>query len=116
MNTNTYKSLLNELDTGKKAVVVTVLNKCNIESKTNQNKFLLTDENLSTNSNIYNFNDIVYEKSKYALETGSLQYVKISEDEAYLIEPYVPEPRLIIFGGGHIAKPYLNLELKQGFQ
>lgn len=115
MNIDTYKSLLSELDTGKKAVVVTVLNKCNIESKVNQNKFLLTDENLSANSNIYNFNGIVFEKSKYALETGSLQYVKISEDEAYLIEPYVPEPRLIIFGGGHIAKPLAEFGTKAGF-
>jgi Xanthine and CO dehydrogenases maturation factor, XdhC/CoxF family len=115
MNVNTYESLLNELDAGKKAVVITLLNNSESESKINQNKFLLTEEDLNADKYIYNFNDIVYQKSKYALETGNLQFIKVSEEVTYLIEPYIPEPKLIILGGGHIAKPLAEFGTKAGF-
>lgn len=32
-----------------------------------------------------------------------------------IVEPYFHEPRLIIFGGGHIAKPLVEFGAKAGF-
>lgn len=111
MNSNIYTSLLNELDRGKKAVVITELKK----SIANENKYLITEDSLNSCNSIKNFNAAVKEKSQYALDNGILQLVKISEEETYLIEPYIPEPKLIIFGGGHIAKPLVEFGAKAGF-
>ena len=111
MNVITYKNLLLELDKGNTCVIITKLNN-NIAS---QNKLLYTDGNLSKFNCKSDLDKLLYQKSKYALETGNLQFVKESDDETYLIEPYFPEPRLIILGGGHIAKPLAEFASKTGF-
>jgi len=112
MNVDTYKNLLDEVDAGKNAVIITILSTKNRENKL-QNKNLYTEENL--NAHIYDLDDLLYQKAKYSLETGILQFVETSENEKYLIEPYFPEPRLIILGGGHIAKPLAEFASKAGF-
>jgi xanthine dehydrogenase accessory factor len=113
MNVDTYKTLLGEVDAGKNAVMITLLGSKNCESKSVQNKTLFTEENL--NAHIYELDNLLYQKAKYSIETGILQYVEISDNENYLIEPYFPEPRLIILGGGHIAKPLAEFASKSGF-
>lgn len=115
MNVNIYKSLLEELDAGKKAVMITVMDSRESKGKPFQNKVVFTKESLLTYNSTSDFHEIVYEKAKYALETGTLQFVKVSEKEEYLIEPYFPEPRLIILGGGHIAKPLVEFGARAGF-
>jgi xanthine dehydrogenase accessory factor len=112
MNVDTYKNLLDEVDAGKNAVIITILSTKNCENNL-QNKNLYTEENL--NAHIYDLDDLLYQKAKYSLETGILQFVETSENEKYLIEPYFPEPRLIILGGGHIAKPLAEFASKAGF-
>lgn len=113
MNADTYKNLLAEVDAGKRAVVVTIMNKN--EGKSSQKKFLLTEGNLGSYNFTSGFDEMVCEKARYALETGNLQFIKASENEAFLIEPYFPEPRLIILGGGHIAKPLAEFGTRAGF-
>lgn len=112
MNVDTYKHLLDEVDAGKNAVMITKL--CNQNHENNvQNKTLYTEEEL--NAHIYELDALLYQKAKCSLETGILQFVETSENEKYLIEPYFPEPRLIILGGGHIAKPLAEFASKAGF-
>lgn len=113
MNVDIYKSLLSEVDAGKRAVVVTRLN--NNETKSSQEKVLFTEESLCEHNCMLEFDENVYTKAKYALETGNLQFTKSSENEALLIEPYFPEPKLIVLGGGHIAKPLAEFGAKAGF-
>lgn len=115
MNKNVYKKLLDELNYGKKAIIVTLLDSSECEGTTFNKKILITEENLLTDNRIPYFNQVVYDKSKYALETGTLQVIKASEHETYLIEPYFPQPRLIVFGGGHIAKPLVEFGSKAGY-
>lgn len=115
MNVNTYKNLLDAVDAGKKAVIVTRMDDGDCKSKFSYNKTLLTEDNFSDDNYIHNFDEIVYQKAKDSLETGTLQLVKVSEKETYLIEPYFPEPRLIILGGGHIAKPLVEFGARAGF-
>lgn len=115
MNIDTYKDLLKVVDTGKKAVMVTRLSNKVSDTETVQNKFLITEESFNTDKYSYDLEDMVYEKSKYALDTGILQFVKGSEEVSYLIEPYFPEPKLIILGGGHIAKPLVEFASRAGF-
>lgn len=116
MNVNVYEQLLNEVDSGKRAVMVTKFDQGDSESKFFYNKILLTEDNLLTDNCKYDLDENVYENAKEALESGNLQVVKgSSEKETYLIEPYFPEPRLIVLGGGHIAKPLVEFGARAGF-
>lgn len=115
MKINLYKNLLQEVNAGKIAVVVTTLDSSNCNTGSSQNKILFTQESLLNYSKTSDFDEIIYEKSKYALETGNLQFIKVSEEKTYLIEPYFPEPNLIVLGGGHIAKPLVEFGAKAGF-
>lgn len=115
MDVNTYKSLFDEVDAGKKAVVVTKLNNSDCNCKPLGSKIVFTEESLSTYCSSVDFDETIYQKIKYALESGNLQFVTVSDKEAYLIEPYFPEPRLIVFGGGHIARPLVEFGAKAGF-
>lgn len=114
MNSISYETLLHQLNAGKRAVMVTIVNDENSESTTFSKKILLTEEDLKSSNNNYNFDSTFYEKVKYALESGNLQF-ESSGKEIYLIEPYFPEPKLIILGGGHIAKPLVEFGAKVGF-
>lgn len=107
MSINTYKDLLDGMDAGKRVVMVTALD--------NKDKFLFTEESLNTHNCIFNFDEMVYEKAKLALETGNLQFFKAHDKKTYLIEPYFPEPHLIVLGGGHIARPLVEFGAKVGF-
>lgn len=115
MNKNVYKSLLHETNNGKKSVIVTKLCSRDYESISSRNKTIFTEESLYNENCKNSLNEIVNKMARYALETGNLQYVKVSEEEAYLIEPCFPEPHLIILGGGHIAKPLAEFGSKAGF-
>lgn len=55
------------------------------------------------------------EEGKVCLENGSLKLMKGSEEEFTLIEPFFPEERLIIFGGGHISQPLVKFGAEIGF-
>jgi len=115
MNIDTYKNLLTEVGAGNNAVMITQLNNKSGENKPSQNKTLFTEESLFANNPLSDLDELLYQNAKYAIQTGILQFVKTSENEDYLIEPYFPEPRLIILGGGHIAKPLAEFGSKAGF-
>lgn len=115
MNENLYRNLREELSAGRKAVVITPLNNNDFQTKTPSKKILFTEEMLRTHNHIYDFSQLVYEKSKYTLDTGTLQVITDSGNEPYLIEPYFPQPRLIVLGGGHIAKPLVEFGSKAGY-
>ncbi|WP_066629601.1 XdhC/CoxI family protein [Clostridium magnum] len=111
---NIYKKLLEELELGNKAVMITVMDDKECGEKNCNRKILYTEDNIA-NSCISDLNKVVYEKAKQSLETGNLEFVQVNETESYLIEPYFPEPRLIVFGGGHIAKPLVEFGARAGF-
>jgi len=115
MNVDSYKNLLDEVAAGNNAVMITILDNKNCDHKPCQNKTLFTEESLNAYKPISDLNEVLYKKAKYALETGNLEFIKAAENESYLIEPYFPEPRLIILGGGHIAKPLAEFGSKAGF-
>ncbi|MCT8976659.1 XdhC family protein [Clostridium sp. CX1] len=114
METNVYKDLLEKINSGKRAVMVTILDSSNYNVGSSQNKMLFTQESLLEYKKAYNFDETIYEKASYALETGTLQ-LETSEEKTYLIEPYFPEPNLIVLGGGHIAKPLAEFGARAGF-
>jgi xanthine dehydrogenase accessory factor len=115
MNSSVYRSLKSELDKGKKAVVVTLMNHGDSGSESSHQKMILTEERLHTSDAIHGLDETFVNKGKVALETGNIQYFQSSDGASVLIEPYFPEPHLIVLGGGHIAKPLVEFGAKVGF-
>ncbi|KAF0092632.1 MAG: xanthine dehydrogenase accessory factor [Fusobacteria bacterium] len=90
-----YKRLILELESGRKAVIVTRL----VDFF---KKELVLEEDFDTNEIVVG-SDV--------LESGNPMMV----EEKYLLEPYFPAPKLVIFGGGHIAKPLSLYASRAGF-
>ncbi len=115
MSADIYRSLKSELDKGKKAVVVTFMNDGDSGRGSFHHKIILTEEQLHTSNTIHCLDETAVDKAKLALKTGNLQYFQSSKGASSLIEPYFPEPHLIVLGGGHIAKPLVEFGSKVGF-
>lgn len=113
-NLNVYGNLLNTLDNGKKAVTITRLSCENGEKNILRNVTVLSKEDLDLHNNT-NFKDDLYIKAQYALESGNIQFIEGQNKETVIVEPYFPEPKLIVLGGGHIAKPLVEFAAKVGF-
>lgn len=115
MSSGVYLSLKRELDKGKRAVMVTLINECDESGGSSSDKMLLTEEQLGNSDDIPKMDPATVSKAKAALETGKLQYFQVSKAVSILAEPYFPRPRLIVLGGGQIAKPITEFGLKVGF-
>lgn len=115
MNNQLYKNMMEELNAGKKAVVVTELENQHKKMQDLPKKILLTDENLPEEKFLHNLEETVCQKVEDALESGNLQFYEGLDGKKYLLEPYFPEPHLIVFGGGHIAKPLVEFGARLGF-
>lgn len=115
MNSDIYRSLKSELDRGKKAVVVTLLNDGDRGGDSAPKKVFITEEQLRSSNTIHNLDETIVYKAQFALETGNLQNYRTANGVSVFIEPYFPESRLIVLGGGHIAKPLAEFGSKVGF-
>ena len=115
MNSDVYRSLQRELENGKKAVVITVIDEREGKRESLHNKTILTEEQLDIPNALHNLDTKTDNKARFALKTGILQYFKTSNNVSVLIEPYFPKPHLIVLGGGNIAKPLVEFGSKVGF-
>ncbi|MFA5523539.1 MAG: XdhC/CoxI family protein [Tissierellales bacterium] len=109
-----YENLSDELSSGKEAVMLTFMKPTNKKKGSIINKIVLAKGSLELNPLFNDMNEELRKRILLSFETGSLQFVS-SEEETALIEPYFSKPRLIILGGGHIAKPLAELGAKIGF-
>jgi xanthine dehydrogenase accessory factor len=109
---NVYENLLEELNNGKKTVIITKTGQGKSERYCLTEKALLDGENVLPGSLGYS----LLEKAKEALETGSLNVLYSQEPGFTQVEPYFPEPKLIVLGGGHIALPLVEFAAKSGFK
>jgi xanthine dehydrogenase accessory factor len=110
---NIYKSLINKIHAGNQCVMVTYLDLHSDRTGSISDKFLLTNEEVDNKS--FSLPEEVYEKIHLALDTGKLQFFSIEQNKTILIEPFISNPRLIIFGGGHIARPLSEFASRVGF-
>jgi len=115
MSAKVYKNLITELNEGRKAVVLTTMKRLRCGNTLFADKALFTEESLFAPDYKHNLDEAIYRDMRNALSTGNLQFSEGPDRKTYLIEPYFPEPRLIIFGGGHIAKPLAEFGAKVGF-
>lgn len=102
MNNEIYKNLIMELEGGRKAVVISRL--------TADGSIKCFDKELVLEEGFEN-NQLIMEGR--VLDTGN---PFLSKDEGYLLEPFFPSPKLVIFGGGHIARPLSLYASKAGFE
>jgi xanthine dehydrogenase accessory factor len=108
-----YKTLLKKINQGNKCAVLTYLDLNTPRSGSISDKILLTNRDID--NKVFPFNDNINEHICVSLDTGRLQMIHTEEKKALLIEPFIPKPRLIVFGGGHIAKPLSEFAARVGF-
>ena len=108
-----YKILLGKVNDGSKCVMLTYLDLNNRVSGSISNKIVLTEEDIQKKS--YTLNDDIYEKIFLSFDTGKPQMVTTEENKSILVEPFLPKPRLVIFGGGHVSKPLSEFASRVGF-
>ena len=103
MQRECYREIWDALNMGKRSVLVTA-----IEDQTVQKRVFCADTPEGEASPYAAL-------AKAAFEKSELQYQKLGNDGAAFAEPFVPEPRLIVLGGGHIALPLVEFGAKCGF-
>lgn len=108
-----YNELLNSLNNGDKCVLTTYLCSNNDGLGIIEDKFFLTEEDINKKSKT--LDDGIYEKINDSLLNGKIEMITIDNNKSILIEPFFPKPRLVVFGGGHIAKPLVEFASKVGF-
>ncbi|MEF9952824.1 MAG: XdhC/CoxI family protein [Clostridium sp.] len=107
-----YNTLQETINNGYECVLITYLNKTNNNGGSIINKYLVKSCNIAENIN--NLDNLVIDASYQAVNTGKIQTLEINEN-IIIIEPFAPSPRLIVFGGGHIAKPLCEFASRVGF-
>lgn len=108
-----YKALLDNLNQSRQCAMLTHFYLHDERKGTIMNKMLLTKDDIKSRS--FNLPDEIYKKIDFCLNSGMLTSIKVEQDEVILIEPFKPKPRLVVFGGGHIAKPLSEFSNKVGF-
>lgn len=109
---NIYENLFKELNNGKQSALLTFMKPTSSKKGVIEKKVCLTKADLESNSSpiMEDLKNEIFNTFK----TG-IPFLYKSEDESVLIEPFFPKPRLIILGGGHIAKPLCEFAFKVGF-
>lgn len=108
-----YKTLLDKVNDGSKCVMLTYLDFHSSSSGSISDKIVLAEEDME--KKFPPLNDEIYEKISLSFNTGKPQMASIKENKSILIEPFLPKPRLIIFGGGHVSKPLSEFASRVGF-
>lgn len=110
---NIYKTLLDKVNGGNKCIMLTYLDSKGSRNGSISDKIVLTEEDIEKKS--YSLSDDVYDKISLSFDTGKPQMADIRENSSILVEPFLPKPRLIIFGGGHVSKPLSEFASRVGF-
>lgn len=105
-----YRELLTELSKGKKAGLLTFMQMEGSGRGRIDRKLVVTSED----TGITGKDDAFFQKIKESMNSGIPVFIPY-EDRHVLVEPYYPEPRLIILGGGHIALPLVDFAARVGF-
>lgn len=112
MYNNLYNDLLKKVNEGNQCVMLTFLNN-NETNPSIKEKILLTKSDIDNKA--LPLHKAIYEGINNAISLEQIHTVNLENNETVLVEPYFPKPRLIIFGGGHIAKPLCEFANRVGF-
>jgi xanthine dehydrogenase accessory factor len=95
--------------------MLTTLGDADRHGMSQSKKTCYTEADLENPRSTGNVNSETRQLIQQALTTGELQVVTTPEQKVLVAEPFFPEPSLIIFGGGHIAKPLCEFGARLGF-
>jgi len=109
---NSYFKLVQELKSRNQLVMVTKLKKNDRENKASIEKSLFNTDQLELNG----VNEELKKHALNVLKTGLPEMIQSQQNEIELYEPFYSEGRLIILGGGHIAKPLAKYGSEIGFE
>ncbi|KPU46165.1 putative xanthine dehydrogenase subunit A [Oxobacter pfennigii] len=107
-----YKNLLYKLKDGNECVILTYLEPKIEKRGAILDKLLISRQDLEDNLHMFS-EDIKSDILKAFLTGSPITYS--DNKQTILIEPFFPRPRLVILGGGHIAKPLVEFGTKVGF-
>lgn len=113
MENRLYKDLLNNINNGVQCVTLTYLSPNDNTTGAIENKILLTKNDIDNNT--LSLDNEIYDSINNSISTGKIEKFNTSDNKLIIIEPFFPKPRLIVFGGGHIAKPLVEFASKVGF-
>lgn len=108
-----YKDLLKKVEEGNQCVMLTFLKAQNDTSGEIKEKIILTRDDV--NNKTLSLDEKIYQGIYKSFVGEEIITVYLDNNEIVLIEPYFPKPRLLIFGGGHIAKPLSEFAHRVGF-
>lgn len=108
---NIYQGLLNDLSKGKRAVMLTSF--CD-KGEDRAKKAYYTEDQLETADVSQLLKKEWIHTVESSLAGGSVEMTSVGKTTT-IIEPFYPEPYLMILGGGHIAKPLCEYAARVGF-
>jgi len=109
MALNAYGELSKILEKGNRAIVITELE--------SGKKMVFDQDTILSGTLLPDLDNQIHEAAKTSIATGYLKFIEKDGHGSgpYLIEPYFPTPKMIIFGGGHIGLATYELAVKVGF-
>lgn len=106
--TGIYQKVIDELNRGNKAVVVTKVT--GASSTISEEKYFIPESALTASEPTE-----IQELAQKSIGAGALLLDGETAKDFMIAEPYFPESHLIILGGGHIARPLCEFSAKCGF-
>lgn len=110
---NMYEELVKKVNDGFKCALLTYLNLYSDREGAITKKIILTSEQVENKSVL--LSDDIYTEIQLSINTGKIRVFNIEDKKSLIIEPFIPKPRLIVFGGGHIARPLSEFASKVNF-
>jgi len=108
-----YKTMISQLKLGVSSIILTAFENAN--NKADIKKHLLNGNTIESDLEALNVTEKVKDTVLQCFKKGEIKFIE-TEKMSYLIEPAYPEKRLIIFGGGHISLPLVEMAKKIGFE
>lgn len=105
-----YRNIMDCIARGSRAALVTTLPNGGAPMKT-----LYQEQNLR-DIQAEDAADSEASLARTALNASEIRCVTLADGGLRFAEPFIPEPRLIILGGGHIALPLCDFAAKCGFR
>lgn len=113
---NVYGKLMEMLNLGMGAAIVTILEDVKVEKKNIAHKLLVRMEDIGKREFLDILGEDVCAEIREVLEVGGLRLLEKPDGGKVLIEAFLEEPQLIVLGGGHIAKPLVEFGAKLGYE
>ena len=108
-----YKQILDQVNNYSQCVMLTYLNFNSERQGVIYDKIVLKKEDIENKS--LAISEEVYEKIESCLFSGKHEFVNLEGSKTVLIEAFTSKPRLVVFGGGHIAKPLVEFASRIAF-